>query len=98
MDAVIHIGMHILVWVIMLALLVATLATAASMVVGPLLIGRALAVRSNLKKAAAKNPHKKIPHDPRSSFRLPVLVCVVPISTLVTLYGVAHLLSRLTLE
>ena len=98
MDAVIHIGMHILVWVIMLALLVATLATAASIVVGPLLIGRALAVRSNLKKAAAKNPHKKIPHDPRSSFRLPVLVCVVPISTLVTLYGVAHLLSRLTLE
>ena len=98
MDAVIHIGMHILVWFIMLALLVATLATAASMVVGPLLIGRALAVRSNLKKAAAKNPHKKIPHDPRSSFRLPVLVCVVPISTLVTLYGVAHLLSRLTLE
>ena len=98
MDAVIHIGMHILVWVTMLALLVATLATAASMVVGPLLIGRALAVRSNLKKAAAKNPHKKIPHDPRSSFRLPVLVCVVPISTLVTLYGVAHLLSRLTLE
>ena len=98
MDAVIHIGMHILVWLIMLALLVATLATAASMVVGPLLIGRALAVRSNLKKAAAQNPHKKIPHDPRSSFRLPVLVCVVPISTLVTLYGVAHLLSRLTLE
>lgn len=98
MDAVIHIGMHILVWVTMLALLVAMLATAASMAVGPLLIGRALAVRSNLKKAAAKNPHKKIPHDPRSSFRLPVLVCVVPISTLVTLYGVAHLLSRLTLE
>ena len=98
MDAVIHIGMHILVWVIMLALLVATLATAASIAVGPLLIGRALAVRSNLKKAAAKNPHKKIPHDPRSSFRLPVLVCVVPISTLVTLYGVAHLLSRLTLK
>ena len=74
------------------------LATAASMVVGPLLIGRALAVRSNLKKAAAQNPHKKIPHDPRSSFQIPVLVCVVPISTLVTLYGVAHLLSRLTLE
>lgn len=98
MDAVIHIGMHILVWVIMLALLVAMLATAASMVVGPLLIGRALAVRSNLKKAAAQNPHKKIPHDPRSSFRLPVLVCVVPISTLITLYGVAQLLSRLTLE
>lgn len=98
MDTVIHIGMHILTWVIMLALLVAMLATAASMVVGPLLIGRALAVRSNLKKAAAQNPHKKIPHDPRSSFRLPVLVCVVPISTLVTLYGVAHLLSRLTLE
>lgn len=98
MDTMIHIGMHILTWVIMLALLVAMLATAASMVVGPLLIGRALAVRSNLKKAAAQNPHKKIPHDPRSSFRLPVLVCVVPISTLVTLYGVAHLLSRLTLE
>lgn len=98
MDAVIHIGMSILVWVTMLAMLVAMLATAASMVAGPLLIGRTLAVRSNLKKAAAKNPHKKIPHDPRSSFRLPVLVCVVPISTLVTLYGVAHLLSRLTLE
>ena len=98
MDTVIHIGMHILTWVIMLALLVAMLATAASMVVGPLLIGRALAVRSNLKKAAAQNPHKKIPHDPRSSFQIPVLVCVVPISTLVTLYGVAHLLSRLTLE
>ena len=98
MDTVIHIGMHILTWAIMLALLVAMLATAASMVVGPLLIGRALAVRSNLKKAAAQNPHKKIPHDPRSSFRLPLLVCVVPISTLITLYGVAHLLSRLTLE
>lgn len=74
-----------LVIILVVITFLAMIATVISMAAGPLLIGRALIVRSDRRR---KNTDR-----PPVSFRIPILVCVVPISTLMACYGLLHLIG-----